>query len=396
MAAACSQPDAAPSPAVFTLFDVRALYDQQLPSTTRIAAGSSLPGGIPIGQLMSADGKLKVHPTWAEGYGAAYVVTEVWTDFDELWVQPAYVPVNGWAQGMRDLLTKPWQPIFSVGPGSRFYSPFWQIIFVDVPEGTTPESLTSAEQVLRSGYPLYPDQGSVMVMYPGDVQFEQLTVASYTIPVGDVQRREGWLDGARGSYLEFPSAALSWDDRLVIDEVPIYHFVARANDGSLVQLPIPTVAGTGPPYSNTPAPFIQNPATPAGGPVFTSNYAGYWRLYTVVLPEGARVFAPPARQDVATALENDAPDFPRVAEYSAEIAAATEPEVRGTAGMVALTPACFDGPLDAIEPGNNPDPCRWLSSQQQIERYLDPALIQRTNVTVTCPFVSFRGEAVNQ
>src|SRR6188508_1558450 len=228
MAAACSQPDAPPSPAVFTLFDVKALYDEQLPPTTRIAVDSSLPGGIPIDQLMSADGALKVHPTWAEGYGAAYVVTEVWTDFDELWVQPAYVPVTGWAQGVRDPLIKPWQPIFSVGPGSRFYSPFWQIVFVDVPEGTTPESLTSAEQVLRSGYPLYPDQGSVMVMSPGDVRFEQLTVGAFTIPVGDVQRLEGWLDGARGSYVEFPSAALSWDTRLVIDEVPIYHFVARA------------------------------------------------------------------------------------------------------------------------------------------------------------------------
>ena len=63
------------------------------------------------------------------GYGAAYVVTEVWTDFDELWVQPAYVPVKGWSAGKPQPLTLPgpWEPIFSVGPGSRFYSPFWQI-----------------------------------------------------------------------------------------------------------------------------------------------------------------------------------------------------------------------------------------------------------------------------
>jgi hypothetical protein len=394
VAVGCAQPDAPPSPAVFTLFDVKALYDEQVPDTYRIAADSSLPGGIPIGEMMRSDGTLTVHPTWAEGYSAAYVVTEVWTDFDELWVQPAYVPVTGWTQGARNPLTMPWQPIFSVGPGSRFYSPFWQIIFVDVPDGTPPESLTSAAQVLSSGYPLYRDVGSVMVMYPGDVTFQQRTVGGYTIPVGDVERRQGWVDGARGSYLEFPSAGLTWDDRLVIDEVPIYHFVARANDGSLVQLPIPTVAGTGPPYSNTPAPFFQNPATATGGPIFTSNYAGYWRLYAVVLPDNARVFAPPARQDLVTALEQAAPDFPRDALYSDEIIAASEPDVRGSVGMVALNPGCFNGPLADIELGSMGDPCRWLNSQQQIERYVDAEQIIRTNVTVTCPFVSFRGEAV--
>jgi hypothetical protein len=390
----CSQPDAPLSPAVFTLFDVQALYAEGHDGDYRIAVDSSLPGGIPIGQLMSAEGVLKVHPTWAEGYNAAYVVSEVWTDFDELWVQPAYVPVKGWNQGVRAGLTMPWQPIFSVGPRSRFYSPFWQIIFVDVPDDTMPESLTSAEQVLKSGYPLHPDLGRVMVMYPGQVTIEQLDVAGYVIPAGGAMPRQGWVDGARGSYLEFQSAGLGWDDRLVIDEIPIYHFVARANDGSLVQLPIPTVAGTGPPYSNTPPPFTQNPTTPAGGPTFTSHYAGYWRLYTVVLPPEARVFAPPARPDVAAALQQAAPEFPLYESYSPTIVSATEPTVRGVAGMVALDPTCFAGDVYSLEPGNTPDPCRWLDSQQHIEQHLSPALIQRTNVTVTCPFVSFRGEAV--
>ncbi len=394
VAVSCSQPDAPPSPAVFTLFDVQALYAEGHDGNYPIAVDSSLPGGIPIRQLMSAEGVLKVHPTWAEGYGAAYVVTEVWTDFDELWVQPAYVPVKGWSQGVRGGLTTPWEPIFGLGPGSRFYSPFWQIMFVDVPDDTTPESLTSAEQVLRSGYPLHPDLGRVMVMTPGQVTLEQLDVAGYVTPVGGAMPRQGWVDGARGSYLEFQSAGLSWDDRLVIDEVPIYHFVARDNDGALVQLPIPTVAGTGPPYSNTPPPFILNTATP-GGPTFTSHYAGYWRLYTVVLPPEARVFAPPARPDVAADLRQAAPDFPLYEDqYSQSIIDAPELVVRGVAGMVALDSSCFKGDVFSLEPGNNPDPCRWLDSQQHIEQHLNPALIQRTNVTVTCPFVSFRGEAV--
>ena len=101
VAVGCSQSDVPPSPAVFTLFDVQALYAEGRDGDHPIAVGSSLPGGIPIRQLMSPDGVLKVQPTWAEGYNAAYVVTDVWTDFDELWIQPAYVPVKGWTQGVR-------------------------------------------------------------------------------------------------------------------------------------------------------------------------------------------------------------------------------------------------------------------------------------------------------
>jgi len=387
VAVGCSLPDPPPSPAVFTLFDVQALYAQNQGPDYRIAVDSSLPGGIPIKDLMSAEGALKIHPTWAEGYPAAYVVTEVWTDFDELWVQPAYVPVKGWNQGARDPLTMPWQPIFGVGPGSRFYSPFWQIVFVDVPDDITAETLTSATQVLDSGYPLHPDAGRVMVMYPGEVTLTDPMVQGLPTAVPAVKPLEGWVDGARGSYLEFQSADVRWDDELVLDEVPIYHFVARADDGSLVQLPIPTVAGTGPPYSKTPAPMIASSTQP--------SYAGYWRLYTVELPPDARVFAPLARMDVAAALQDVAPQFlPLPSEYSDDIMQADAAAVGGLAGMVALSPDCFLSLLGDIAVQDNP-PCRWLASQQHIEDNVDAMRIQRTNVTVTCPFVSFRGQAVD-
>jgi hypothetical protein len=384
--AACSLPEAPPSPTLTTLLDVQALYAEDKEPSYRIAVDSSLPGGIPIGDLMSRDKVLTLHTTWAEGYNAAYVVTEVWSDFDEIWVQPAYVPVTGGQP-----LSMPWRPIFSVGPDSRFYSPYWQIVFFEVPAGVTVDSITSAEQVRDGGYPLYPDVGRVLVMTPAAVTVQALDVGSGPIPTGDREIQQGWLAGKPGDYLAFQSADLRWNEQLVVEEVPIYHFVARASDGSLVQLPIPTVAGTGPPYSNTPAPITPNPTNP---PTFTSRYAGYWRLYTVVLPPEARVFAPPVRGDIAAKIGEAAPDFP-LEGYSPEIEAATEPEVRLTAGKVALTPACFMGTLDDLDPTNYPQACRWLDSQQNIERYLNPALIQRTNVTVTCPFVSFRDMAVS-
>jgi hypothetical protein len=177
--------------------------------------------------------------------------------------------------------------------------------------------------------------------------------------------------------------------------VPIYHFVARAPDGSLVQLPIPTVAGTGPPYSNTPPPIIDNSATP-GAPTFTSHYAGYWRLYTVgAAAGGARVRAA-RRPEIRDGARRRA-GVPQDAMYSTEIMQATAAQVGGPPDGGAQ-PGLFRSrarrPRSHQRQPRTPGPCRWLDSQQHIEELVPAALIQRTNVTVTCPFVSFRGQAV--
>ena len=101
-----------------------------------------------------------VAASWAESYAAAYVTTEVWAHFDRVWVQPMYVPIIGWmADGTPNRVADAngdWHPIFSVGPTSRFYSPFWQLIYVQVPEGTPDGQLTSVTQVLDGHYPLFP------------------------------------------------------------------------------------------------------------------------------------------------------------------------------------------------------------------------------------------------
>jgi len=78
--------------------------------------------------------QLALGDTRTDGYRSAYVTTELWAHFAEVWVQPAYVPVTGWnADGTPVRLLGPdghWHPIFSVGPHSAFYSPFWQIVYV--------------------------------------------------------------------------------------------------------------------------------------------------------------------------------------------------------------------------------------------------------------------------
>ena len=67
-----------------------------------------------------------------------------------------YVPVTGWSGGEAARASRA-QPIFSVGPGSRFYSPFWQMIYVEVPR--TASATSVGAQILDGKYPLHPSGG---------------------------------------------------------------------------------------------------------------------------------------------------------------------------------------------------------------------------------------------
>ena len=161
--AACDAPRAA-QPQLWTLFDVQALYAAGAQRDDAIATDAGLPGGVTLEQACSTP------PITATLFAAArrsprattaaYLTTEVWSHFDEVWLQPMYIPVTGWvgrrAQAAR-AVGSAW--IFSVGPGSRFYSPFWQMIYFDVPDGTLPDAITSARQVLDGKYPLHSGPG---------------------------------------------------------------------------------------------------------------------------------------------------------------------------------------------------------------------------------------------
>jgi hypothetical protein len=122
------------------------------------------------------------------------------------------------------------------------------------------------------------------------------------------------------------------------------------------------------------------------------RYPAYWRLYTVALPPAARVFAP---ADKTAAYLPDLlghladihfPIFDEAA-YSPDVQ--TSSEVATYIGRVAIDPSCFSvTPLDL-------ETCRWLDSQPNIERYLDPSAIAPTNLTVTCPLVSVNHQPVS-
>jgi hypothetical protein len=371
--AACDAPGP-PVPRLWTLFDVQSLYARGKVEADAIATDAGLPGGVPLGSMLDASyPELFVHASLAEGYRAAYVTTEVWSHFPEVWVQPMYVPITGWVGGVPQRVVDAngaWHPIFSVGPHSAFYSPFWQMIFAEVPPGTADGSLTSVRQIIDGGYRLVPSIGWLAALTPGPVSLDPQAPS----PSGGAAAGEGWLDGSPVSFVKFPAAPFTWNDDLVVAEVPIFHFVFVQADGALVAPDLPSVLGTGPLYSRTPP------------PVDLAKYSAYWRLYTVTVPATARVFDP--FNELGGALADAG--IPLATKYGPDITDTAA--VRDFVGRIALDENCFST-VDNLDPREG-GTCVYLDSQQSIEAHVGRVGIQPTDVTVTCPLVSIRGLAV--
>ncbi len=384
---ACSQ---APSPApakLWTLFDVEALYAGGAPATKALAPDDGLPGGVPLGNITTgpavppAGPVLTIRNGLAEGYAVAYGTTEVWSNYAEVWMQPAYAPITGWVDGVPQKVIDPatgaWRPIFSVGPGSGFYSPFWQIVYVTVPAGTTTDTFTSARQILDSGYPLTPSQGQTMPLVPDGT-------------TGGGKPGTGWLDGAAISFLNFGTATFTWNATNVVGEVPIYYLSLIGADGAPHLLAsMPTVLGTSPQGTAPAAPLkVANVA----------RYSAYWRLYVATVPPFARVFAPPGTQAEADLLAiGRSPGT-----YTAAIMTTSPDYYAAYVGRVAVNggdpsagiPGCFDDPMKLEHVDSDSTTCTWLDSQAALETYIDLSTVETTAITVTCPVVTVKNTAV--
>lgn len=375
---ACSQGPAPADPKLWTLFDVKALYAGGAPATHGLAPNDGLPGGIPLGQLLDDTSTLVPRFSWADGYQTSYVTTEVWSNFDRVWMQPAYVPVTGWQGGKPQKLLDggAWHPIFSVGQRSGFYSPFWQIVYADVPADTLPGALTSARQILDGGYRLTPSEGRTMPLTPDGI-------------TGGGNPGTGWLDGAPISFLDFGTATFTWDEANVVQEVPLYVFTVVGDDGQPhVLSEMPKVLGTAAP--GLPA----GPPPTVGGDGATPRYSAYWRLYTVPVPSFATIFAPPG-SDLATDLNNIG--APPSLNYPDDIKNADPTVLAQFIGRVSVTP---------VDPNTNTGlppcfaalamlpSCHWIEVQSDLEANLDVSTNQATGITVTCPVIEAAGSPV--
>lgn len=367
--AACSQAPAPPAAKLWTLFDVQALYASGATADTPVAAPSELPGGIPIGRLLDPQGALFQRRGFAETYEVTYATTEVWRGYPQVWTQPMYVPATGWVDGAPQILrddSGAWHPIFSVGRGSGFYSPFWKTIYFDVPAGTTTATFTSARQVLDAGLALHEGPGRTIPIVPDGVTLSSTAAVPVT----------AWLDGATVDGLDFGQALFTWTDDDVVVELPLFVMLMRDAAGNLQAPGIPAVAGVGPIGSG-----VAMPPTVAGQPRYTS----YWRIYTVQVPASARVMADASLQQalqdqgLATAGNID-PNAP--ADYPDAI------------GRVTVTPDCLADENNVDPHGGGLTSCLYLDGQAAIEHLVDPGAIQATDLTVTCPFTLVKGAAL--
>jgi hypothetical protein len=355
---ACAQGPAPPAAKLWTLFDVESLYAAGAPPTKALALDAGLPGGIAIGHMLDG-AAVYPRPAVADHYGATYATTEVWVGYPQVWMQPMYVPITGWVDGVPQKLldgSGAWHPVFSVGPASGFYSPFWQAVYFTVPPGTTTATYTTARQILDAGFPLAAREGWTISIVPADV----------TSPVAGPKSGTGWLNGAKVSFLDFGQRLFDWDPATnVVDETPLFVMVTRDANGNLVAPYLPTVGGTGP---------LGTHAGPAPEDGQQPIYASYWRLYTVEIPATARVFTDDALQQAL-----DAAGFH-------DLGLPVDPGYANVIGRVVLNPGCtiFD-PL-----ASGAGACQYLDSQAAVENDLDPGAIQPTAVTVTCPFLTYQ------
>jgi hypothetical protein len=358
---------------------------------------AGVPGGLRIGDYVRYDGSkyaLTLRDTWTEGYRSAYETAEIWKGFDEVWVQPAYVAAtrdaDGNLQTVTDAKDQAWRPIFSVGPDSAFYSPFWRTFFFVVPTAESAEKYKSARDVIDSGLPLVEGPGHTMSIVPRDVPLSLPATreGAYQQVGGPQATSEGYLDGEEVSFLDFGKDNFAWNDDLVVEETPLFVLVYRAGDGSLQPLNVPTVAGTGPLYAN------RQPNLNGDVP----RYGAFWRLYTVVVPETARIFAPPGLRDGTDHFPAERVGDMYGASVTSQVSSSPE-EALQYFGRVALNPkatgssvGCFDDSGNLGKHGNLG--CEWLDSQPALEMAVLPTDIERTDITVTCPFISYHDLAV--
>jgi hypothetical protein len=358
-------------PRLWTLFDLR----EALAAGTPVAAGPSFPQGIaPQETLAPADGAqatLKIIPAFSEGEAAAYVMPEIWSGFDEVWVQPWYVLVTAWddknptknrAKGA-DGMNAP--PVFDVGPRSLFYSPLWLLYYAVLPAGADAASYTSAEKIFDDGLAIHPGLPWTFSVRPDDVglgaaapvhPFLQMPVAGFLEAAPT-----SWVDGEPFGYFDEGRNNFTYRAGWVVEETPLYELARRGPDGAPQSLGAPRVMGSGPPFARIPA------DAPNGRP----RFGAYTRIYLAVAPATAAAFDPAAAPDAAAILT----------------AQGINPEAYR--GRVAADAACFAA---AEFPGS----CTWLDSQARIEDSLGAANIVRTDVSACTPLVFYGGKGIGR
>ncbi|MGV3625203.1 MAG: hypothetical protein ACO1OB_30600 [Archangium sp.] len=289
---------------------------------------------IPFRDARQARGAgLTWFPAVADGQVATYVVTEIWANHPQPWVEPVWSPIDATTGVKPDDVFN----VFAVNENSTFYSPFWKAEMLITP-GLTPATYRDARSVLNADVERVPGPYVVCPLVPAGLGFaddgagwkDPLTLASISLGAGE---REAWVDGAVVNYYDFGPRIRGEGDAVFAAD--FYVFVARAGDAPL---PLASVL----------------PSEPL-------LHALVNRV-DVVLPPGAAVFVPTNRPELRAMLEARGVAVPAV---DAAL------DVHGAWALrVAMNPSCFDDPTF-------PAACDWLDSAARVRRLLPELLIAR-------------------
>jgi hypothetical protein len=195
---------------------------------------------------------LSVQPAFADARPAAFVTTEIWDGFPRVWAQPLYILVTGFDPQLGPQRLLGALPIFGMGTGSRFYSPFRQTFYVTVPAGFAADSLRSGEEVIASGLPLTPGPLQLAPLGVREVEVAHPAGADPVHPfTGDVLRprlaAQAWADAELTWFLDFGADRFRVNDaNLVVQEVALFRFARFGANGTARPIDVPAVVGNGP------------------------------------------------------------------------------------------------------------------------------------------------------
>jgi hypothetical protein len=349
--------------AVWTLFDIqRALHESR-----NVALGPTLRAGMPASAILTsqADGTdtLNVVPAFAEGAPAAFVTTELWIDYDQVWLEPGYVQLDS-ADPVHRLAYPDGSPsplLIDVGPDSTFYSPFWQLKAALVGPQADVDHYRSTVALRQAGVPMSALDPHACPLRPqsvlGAVAGQHPIEPTWQTPLDDIPAGQAWLNGQKLGLFDFGPHVFSADASGVVEALPFFLFVGPDATGAIGPVPMALrVAGVGPLFSGRAADVGVDAAT--GWP--QPRFGAFWRVVLAVLPAGAGPFL--------------------AAEHAGNKPAGVD--LKDYEGRVALNAACFDQP-DFVSS------CAWLDSQARVEASLGPGSLVVTEITGTCPLVFY-------
>lgn len=388
-----------PRPHIWTLRQMRDVSSSAgvitgVPATEWVTPrGQAIPQWAPpfhdreLLQTEQQDG-LNVLPAFSEGRPAAYAVAEVWERVPEVWVQPWYVlvtsyePSNPGSKRLKDSLA-----LVDIEEESLFYSPFWEIIYVVVPEDTPPDRYKSAAALFAARLPMYRGGGLLAPLTPDDVL--PTLAEGRTSPVrpltgevvGNAGKGEVWLHGRKVPYLSFGSNTFTWSTEAsrqgIIDEAALYLFARTGEDGRPTAIGLPAVLGTGPRGAGRP-PRISSAGVPQFGTLTRPHFALLPPTAGPFVPSGMGLLKESLRGTGGLVVKDVHPDIE------------ARPDAKDYVLRVALNPDCFS------DPAKFPAACRWLDSQAAIEANLTPSSLQAQDVLFTSPVLFYDGKKVGR